>query len=51
MAGAGAGTEGGTFFFGIKENNYLGKGIAVDANANVSKESFRWRYTWGRWKT
>ena len=41
MAGAGAGTEGGTFFFGIKENNYLGKGLAVDANANVSKESFK----------
>ena len=33
MAGAGAGTEGGTFYFGIKENNYLGKGVAVDANA------------------
>ena len=41
MAGAGAGTEGGSFFFGVKENNYLGKGLAVDANANISAETFK----------
>jgi outer membrane protein insertion porin family len=41
MAGAGAGTEGGTFYFGIKENNYLGKGVAVDANATFSAEAFK----------
>ena len=41
QAGAGAGTEGGTFFFGIKENNYLGKGLNVDANATISSESFK----------
>ena len=41
LAGAGAGTEGGSFFFGVKENNYLGKGLAVDANANISEESFK----------
>ena len=35
QAGAGAGTEGGTFFFGIKENNYMGKGLNVDANASI----------------
>ena len=36
QAGAGAGTEGGTFYFGVKENNYLGKGLSVDANATLS---------------
>jgi len=41
MAGAGAGTEGGTIFFGIKENNYLGKGLSVDANATISAETFK----------
>ena len=34
MAGAGGGTEGGTVFFGVKENNYLGRGLSVDANAS-----------------
>ena len=32
-AGAGAGTDGGTLAFAVKENNYLGKGIALEANA------------------
>jgi len=40
-AGAGFGTSGGTFVFGIKENNYLGKGLAVDANATINAESFK----------
>ena len=34
-AGAGVGTSGGNVMFGIK-NNYLGKGLSVDANATVS---------------
>ncbi len=41
QAGAGAGTEGGTFFFGVKENNYLGRGLGVDANATISAERFK----------
>ena len=41
QAGAGAGTEGGTFFFAVKENNYLGKGLGVDANATISAERFK----------
>ncbi len=40
-AGAGFGTAGGTFVFGIKENNYLGKGLALDANFSLSAESFK----------
>jgi len=40
-AGAGVGTTGGTVAFGIKENNYLGKGIKIDANTLVDSESFK----------
>ena len=45
MAGAGGGTEGGTVFFGVKENNYLGKGLSVDANATLSAESFKGNFS------
>jgi outer membrane protein insertion porin family len=41
MAGAGGGTEGGTVFFGVRENNYLGRGLSVDANASLSAETFK----------
>ena len=27
--------------FGIKENNYLGKGLGLDANVTVNSESFK----------
>ena len=40
-AGAGFGTAGGTFVFGIRENNYLGKGVGLDANITLSSESFK----------
>ena len=40
-AGAGIGTNGGSFAFNIKENNWLGKGITLSANAEVSAESVR----------
>ena len=42
-AGAGLGTSGGTFVFGVRENNYLGKGLGVDANFSVTTESFKGR--------
>ena len=45
MAGAGGGTEGGTLFFGVKENNYLGKGLSVDANASLSAETFKGKFS------
>ena len=32
MAGAGFGTGGTTTTFGVKENNYLGRGVSLDAN-------------------
>ena len=41
MAGAGFGTSGSTITFGVKENNYLGKGLGVDANVTISPENFK----------
>ncbi len=41
FAGAGFGTSGATFTFGVKENNYLGKGLGVEANATVNEQSFK----------
>ena len=43
-AGAGVGTDGGSFFFGVKENNYLGKGVAVDADISISTDSIKGNY-------
>ena len=40
-AGAGIGTNGGSFAFSVKENNYLGRGVKVAANADVSENSVR----------
>ena len=39
-AGAGVGTNGGSFAFNITENNWLGRGIAVSTNVDISKETF-----------
>ncbi len=41
FAGAGAGTAGTTLSFGIKENNYLGKGLGLKADATLTEESFK----------
>ncbi len=38
MAGAGFGTSGEVIEFGIKENNYLGKGLAVETNLSLSSD-------------
>ena len=40
-AGAGVGTDGGSFFFGIRENNYLGKGISLNADTTISTDSLK----------
>ncbi len=40
-AGAGVGTSGGTISAGVKENNYLGKGLAVEANATLTPDSIK----------
>jgi len=41
MAGAGAGTSGGSLVFGVKENNFLGRGIAFTSDLTFSKESLK----------
>ena len=40
-AGAGVGTDGGSFSFNIRENNWLGKGVTLQAAADVSAESLK----------
>ncbi len=40
-AGAGIGTNGGTVAFSVKENNFLGRGIAFGTNISLDKESVR----------
>ena len=43
MAGAGVGTDGGSFSFGVKENNYLGRGVAFDGNVTLNEDSIKGR--------
>ena len=41
MAGAGLGTSGSTVLFGIKENNYLGKGVSLNTSVELSEEDIK----------
>ena len=41
MAGAGFGTDGGSFSFGVKENNYLGRGVSFDASITLNDDSIK----------
>ena len=43
-ASAGTGTSGGTFGFGVKENNFLGKNISLDTNLRVDEETIRGKF-------
>ena len=45
FAGAGVGTNGGTVTFGVKENNYLGKGLSVDSVLTVNPETIKGRFS------
>ncbi len=38
MAGAGVGTDGTSFQFAVKENNWLGRGVKVETSLNLSTE-------------
>jgi outer membrane protein insertion porin family len=40
-AGAGVGTEGTSFSFALTENNYLGKGLGIDASLNMTEHTIR----------
>ena len=44
-ATAGVGTSGSSFGFGVKENNFLGNGIALDSNFLISTESFKGEFS------
>ena len=44
-AGAGVGTSGSSLSFGIKENNYLGKGISLASNLTLTDESLKGRFS------
>ena len=44
-AGAGFGTQGGTISFGIRENNYMGKGLSLDTRATLTEETFKGKFS------
>ena len=44
--GAGVGTAGGTVGGGIKENNFLGKGIKLNSNLQFSENSIKGQFTY-----
>ena len=44
-AQAGIGTDGGSVGFGIKENNFLGKGIGLDSNFIITTDSFKGKFS------
>jgi outer membrane protein insertion porin family len=43
-ASAGIGTDGGSIGFGIRENNFLGRGLSLDSNFNLSGETFKGKF-------
>ena len=43
-ATAGFGTSGGSIGFGIKENNFLGKGLSLDSNFDLNEETFKGKF-------
>ena len=45
MAGAGVGTSGTTTTFGIRENNYLGNGLSLNANLEISEETIKGKFS------
>ena len=45
FAGAGTGTTGSSFTAGIKENNYLGLGIKLDTNLELTEDSVKGKFT------
>ena len=45
-AGAGYGSSGSTFVIGIKENNFNGNGIELDANLKLSEENIKGKFAY-----
>jgi len=46
--GAGVGTSGGTIGGGIKENNFLGKGILLDTNISISENTLKGKFVYAK---
>ena len=44
FAGVGTGTDGSNLSFGVKENNYLGRGVMIDSNLNISDERVKGKF-------
>ncbi len=44
LAGAGIGTSGGSATFSVKENNYLGKGIGLQASTTIDDNTIRGKF-------
>ncbi len=44
-AGAGFGTEGASILFGVRENNYLGKGLQVESKLLINEESVKGNFS------
>ena len=45
FASAGTGTSGSSIGFGIKENNFIGKNIVLDANLRLDEESIKGKFS------
>ena len=43
--GAGAGTSGATIGFGVKENNFLGRGIGLDTSLTLTEETIKGKFS------
>jgi outer membrane protein insertion porin family len=43
-ASAGLGTSGGSIGFGVKENNFMGRGISLDSNVLISGDSLKGKF-------
>ena len=43
-ASAGVGTSGGSIGFGVKENNFIGRGISLDSNILISGDSLKGKF-------
>ncbi len=44
-AGAGGGTDGATITAGVKENNFLGRGVALTAGATLTEETLKGKFS------
>ncbi len=43
-ASAGIGTSGGSIGFGIRENNFMGKGVSLDSNIEITAETIKGKF-------